>query len=134
MHKRLNIIKKIGYNMHRMINGELMKKDVIQISTQIICIFIFSLFISIEPAFARQTSPPPGYAGSVSCRECHEKFYTLWSTSYHGLAMQPYTKAFAENNLTPQAADITIRDKHYRFDMNRGIVIESLKKTRRVIR
>ena len=32
-----------------------------------------------------------GFAGSVSCRECHEKFYQLWSTSMHGLAMQPYT-------------------------------------------
>ncbi len=30
-----------------------------------------------------------GYVGSKSCRECHERFYKLWSTSYHGLAMQP---------------------------------------------
>ncbi|MBM3853616.1 MAG: hypothetical protein FJ399_10725, partial [Verrucomicrobia bacterium] len=34
-------------------------------------------------------SSPPGYAGSQSCRECHERFYNLWSTSHHGLAMQP---------------------------------------------
>ncbi|MCK5011784.1 MAG: hypothetical protein KAS98_14915, partial [Deltaproteobacteria bacterium] len=32
-----------------------------------------------------------GITGSTSCRSCHEKFYQLWSTSYHGLAMQPYT-------------------------------------------
>jgi len=108
-----------------------MKKDAIQSSTRIICIFILSLFISVEPAVARQTPKPAGYAGSVSCRECHEKFYTLWSASHHGLAMQPYTKAFAENNLTPQAADITIRNKNYRFDMNRGIVIESFKKNKK---
>lgn len=44
-----------------------------------------------------------GYAGSVSCRQCHEKFYQLWSTSRHGLAMQPYTAEFAKQNLTPQA-------------------------------
>jgi len=29
------------------------------------------------------------YAGSKSCIECHGKFYQLWSTSRHGLAMQP---------------------------------------------
>jgi len=74
---------------------------------------------------------PPGYAGSVSCRECHEKFYTLWSTSHHGLAMQPYTTAFAENNLTPQTEDITIKNKNYRFDIKKGIVTESFKKDRK---
>ncbi len=99
--------------MDRMINEEFMKKDVIQSLTQIICIFILSLFISVERAFTWQTSKPSDYAGSVSCRECHEKFYTLWSTSHHGLAMQPYTKAFAENNLTPQTEDITIKNENY---------------------
>ncbi len=53
----------------------------------------------------KQTS---GYAGSQSCRECHEKFYELWSTSRHGLAMQPYTAEFAEKNLEPQANEVTI--------------------------
>ena len=36
-------------------------------------------------------SAPSGYAGSGSCRECHERFYRLWSTSHHGTAMQPYS-------------------------------------------
>jgi len=38
---------------------------------------------------AEKVSPAKsmGYAGSASCRECHEKFYQLWSTSRHGLAM-----------------------------------------------
>ena len=44
-----------------------------------------------------------GYAGSRSCIECHEKFYQLWSSSFHGLSMQPYTAAFAKAKLTPQA-------------------------------
>ena len=34
---------------------------------------------------------PHGFIGSHSCQECHAKFYQLWSTSFHGLAMQPYT-------------------------------------------
>ncbi len=35
------------------------------------------------------------YAGSSSCRECHERFYELWSTSHHGTAMQPFSPALA---------------------------------------
>ena len=59
-----------------------------------------------------------GYAGSVSCRECHEKFYQLWSTSYHGLAMQPYTAGFAKKSLTPQAAEVKIGKLSYRVDIS----------------
>jgi Flp pilus assembly protein TadD len=40
--------------------------------------------------------------GSASCRECHEKFYELWSTSHHGLAMQPFTPQLARSKLAPQ--------------------------------
>ena len=51
------------------------------------------------------TALPPElslYAGSQSCIECHGKFYQLWATSRHGLAMQPYTPEFARTNLTPR--------------------------------
>ncbi len=41
--------------------------------------------------------------GSKRCRDCHEEFYKLWSTSWHGLAMQPYTPQFAKAHLTPAA-------------------------------
>jgi hypothetical protein len=44
---------------------------------------------------AGPTVSAAGYAGSQSCRECHERFYDLWSTSHHGLAMQPYTSELA---------------------------------------
>ena len=36
-----------------------------------------------------EVSLADGYAGSRSCRECHERFYDLWSPSHHGKAMQP---------------------------------------------
>ena len=61
-----------------------------------------------------------GYAGSRSCIECHEKFYKLWSTSFHGLSMQPYTAAFAKAKLTPQAHEITIGKYRYRADISGG--------------
>jgi tetratricopeptide (TPR) repeat protein len=65
-----------------------------------------------------------GYAGSASCRECHERFYQLWSTSRHGLAMQPYSADFAKKNLEPQATEIKIGKTSYNADISQGIVLE----------
>src|SRR4030043_241420 len=57
------------------------------------------------------------YAGSKSCIECHGKFYQLWATSRHGLAMQPYTPEFARANLTTQPKDLVIGKYRYRADI-----------------
>jgi hypothetical protein len=67
-----------------------------------------------------------GYAGSKSCIECHEKFYQLWSSSFHGLSMQPYTAVFAKAKLTPQQNEIVIGKYRYRTDISgdSGWVIE----------
>jgi len=67
-----------------------------------------------------------GYAGSQSCIECHEKFYKLWSTSFHGLSVQPFTAAFAKAKLTPQANEMIIGKYRYRADISgeAGWVIE----------
>ncbi len=46
------------------------------------------------------------YVGSVSCRECHERFYQLWSPSHHGKAMQPVSAELFEEVLTPQPEPI----------------------------
>ena len=66
-----------------------------------------------------------GYAGSKSCMECHERFYQLWSTSKHGLAMQPYNAEFAKTKLTPQFSDLVIRKLKYRADLTKGVVTEA---------
>ena len=71
-----------------------------------------------QPKEATSTSTPAaadasGYAGSWSCRECHEKFYQLWAPSHHGLAMQPVTPEFLKTKLEPQKAPITIKDHRY---------------------
>ncbi|MHC5094193.1 MAG: tetratricopeptide repeat protein [Planctomycetota bacterium] len=68
-----------------------------------------------------------GYLGSSKCRSCHEKFYQLWAPSHHGLAMQPYTEAFAEANLKPQLEEIVIGKTRYRavIDEGPGFVVES---------
>jgi tetratricopeptide (TPR) repeat protein len=77
---------------------------------------------------AAPVTPKAGYAGSASCRECHEKFYHLWSTSRHGLAMQPYTPELAGRQLTAQQQDIVIGKCRYRAEIGQGFsgwVVES---------
>jgi tetratricopeptide (TPR) repeat protein len=67
------------------------------------------------------------YAGSKSCLECHSKFYQLWSTSRHGVAMQPYNPEFVRTNLTPQPKDLVIGKYRYRADVGpkAGWVLET---------
>ena len=75
------------------------------------------------PAFGtepRRNAETKGFAGSQSCRECHERFYELWSTSFHGLAMQPYSDALAQDKLTPQKEDVVIGAFRYRAEIGRG--------------
>jgi tetratricopeptide (TPR) repeat protein len=80
---------------------------------------------------ARQDHPPPSqaaparYSGSARCRDCHEKFYRLWSTSHHGLAMQPFTAALAREQLTVQKQDIVVGDHGYRAEIGAGQVRET---------
>jgi tetratricopeptide (TPR) repeat protein len=69
--------------------------------------------------------PGPSFAGSQSCRQCHERFYTLWSSSFHGLAMQPYSSGFAAGTIQPQRTSIKIGDYSYRLDAKREAVIEN---------
>ena len=64
------------------------------------------------------------FTGSASCRECHEKFYTLWATSHHGLAMQPVTEAFASQALTPQTNAIKIGKHRFRADTAARVIRE----------
>jgi len=59
-----------------------------------------------------------GFTGSGSCRPCHERFYQLWATSYHGLAMQPYTAELVGSGLTPQHREIAVGGYQYRADVS----------------
>ncbi|MHC4117745.1 MAG: tetratricopeptide repeat protein [Planctomycetota bacterium] len=66
---------------------------------------------------AAQAASQAPIAGSVSCRQCHEKFYKLWAPSLHGLAMQPYTPELARANLTPQSQDVVVGEFRYRAEI-----------------
>jgi len=88
-------------------------------------------FCDLPPCPAFGTEPQRNaeanmYAGSASCRECHARFYQLWSTSFHGLAMQPYSEALAKEKLAPPKEDVVIGSFRYRAEIggSEGWVIE----------
>jgi Flp pilus assembly protein TadD len=96
---------------------------------------LFLLLVSCGWAAWGQVSPAPGtnatlktaapgFVGSRSCRECHEKFYQLWSTSFHGLAMQPYTLELARTNLTEQKTEIVAGKYRFLADIRKSVVFE----------
>jgi len=58
-----------------------------------------------------------GVTGSAGCRECHERFYQLWSTSFHGMAMQAFTPKLAKEKLTEPAGDLAAGALRYRADI-----------------
>jgi tetratricopeptide (TPR) repeat protein len=66
------------------------------------------------------STPSTTLAGSKTCQECHADFYKLWSTSWHGLAMQPYSAAFARAQLMPQDGHITIGRRKYHVEIGEG--------------
>jgi tetratricopeptide (TPR) repeat protein len=66
----------------------------------------------------------PDFVGSQSCRECHEKFYQLWSTSFHGLAMQPYTSELARTNLTEQKTEVVAGKYRFLADLRNSVILE----------
>ncbi len=90
-----------------------------------IAAILFIMSLSCSPQVQAGTRQPASYAGSSSCRACHERFYQLWSTSMHGLAMQPYTPAFASAALVPQQNGITVNKVTYRASIEDGVVIET---------
>jgi tetratricopeptide (TPR) repeat protein len=101
-----------------------MEKNKLTLTILIILCFTVAIWAMVSPGIpqaigAEKNSSPKsqGYAGSVSCRQCHGKFYQLWSTSRHGLAMQPYTAEFAKKSLTPEAKEVKIGKYSYRADI-----------------
>ena len=81
------------------------------------------LMVHGRPAVSRPapaTDPPAPLAGSQSCRSCHAVFFQKWSTSFHGLALQPHTGDFARDRLTPQEKPLAIRGRSYRAVIGTG--------------
>lgn len=107
-----------------------MKRDILPSVTASVVIYT-SLWLvgSTSASSGRMPAPRSGqdqFAGSVSCRQCHERFYELWAPSHHGLAMQPYTAEFARDHLTSQQGAVSIGLFSYRVDIegDKGTIVE----------
>ena len=74
----------------------------------------------VTPAASGPPAAPAPLAGSQSCRSCHAVFFQKWSTSFHGLAMQPHTGDFARDRLTPQATPLEIKGRSFRAVVGTG--------------
>ena len=91
---------------------------------------VAALGIVAVALFTGRPTPPPSaaplaeatapLAGSQSCRACHAVFFQKWSTSFHGLAMQPHTGDFARDRLTPQEKPLAIGGRSYRAVVGTG--------------
>jgi len=62
---------------------------------------------------------PRHYQGSVSCKECHARFYELWEPSHHGRALQPWSASLAAL-VPPQHEPIEVDGHMYRADSTPG--------------
>jgi tetratricopeptide (TPR) repeat protein len=67
------------------------------------------------------------FAGSESCRECHERFYELWAPSRHGTAMQPFTAEFGETLVQPLERPMEVAGYSYTVEIDgaRGTFVAS---------
>src|SRR5712675_744894 len=79
--------------------------------------------------WARRTArahPADSFVGSSSCRNCHEPFYQLWSTSHHGLAMQPYSAELVRRAQFTASPEIRVGAAFYKAELNEkgGWVVE----------
>ncbi len=83
----------------------------------VVAIFTLVSLLSIVRA---ESASPSGYAGSASCQECHENFYTLWSNSRHRNTIIPYSDDFAKKELLTQKTAITIGKYSYLADIRPG--------------
>ena len=64
--------------------------------------------------------------GSRSCKECHQQFYDLWESSYHGRAMMEFTPEFAEINLSECPNFIPVGNSAFQYELKstKGQMIE----------
>jgi len=78
---------------------------------------VLSVFLWANDASSQRN----GFVGSASCRDCHENFYQLWSTSFHSLTMQSYTPDLAHTQLSAQTEEIAIGGLSYRAELGGAV-------------
>lgn len=74
----------------------------------VIILSISAYFLIVGTANWKFNKEVALYAGSESCRPCHENFYQLWAPSHHGLAMQRVSAEFISDELEIPEARVDI--------------------------
>jgi hypothetical protein len=67
---------------------------------------------SPAPVIRPTESPADGYAGSASCRSCHQQQFSTWHDSYHRTMTQPANEETVKgdfNNVRFSATDLDVR-------------------------
>lgn len=82
----------------------------------LICFILFVFFQGCinSPKRNNEQAQSVEYSGSSSCIECHERFYNLWSTSHHGLAMRPITAKFIQDQVSLGQSDVAMEGANYK--------------------
>ncbi|QZT39020.1 tetratricopeptide repeat protein [Halosquirtibacter xylanolyticus] len=81
------------------------------------------LFFHACKSVKKEDVTDDGYAGSESCKECHERFYKLWEPSHHGKAMQPITPEFITKNLPHFPEWTPVENVQFRIVNKKGKLI-----------
>lgn len=89
-------------------------------------IIILSLFFS-----SCSKKEEISYMGSRSCKDCHEHFYDLWESSYHGRAMMDFNLDFSNEHLTACENYIPVGNDAFQYKIkgSKGVMI--LRSTKR---
>lgn len=75
---------------------------------------ILLVLLSVLIASCNQSKTKEAYSGSETCIECHAHFYDLWSSSHHGLAMQPITQKFIASEIQTNQDEIFMENGYYK--------------------
>ena len=78
-------------------------------------LILFSISCVPKKSVEKENERVAKYTGSESCIECHQRFYKLWSQSWHGKAMQPVNAAFTKEYHLPESKLFKIDGKSYQM-------------------
>jgi len=81
----------------------------------IIGLLFFALVISCTQRKKKTVGQEDDFSGSVSCIDCHERFYELWATSFHGKAMLQVGARFKAEEGVPPSEEFFLEGKNYRI-------------------
>ncbi len=84
-------------------------------------ITVFTLFSCTQRS--AQPNPDGEFVGSQSCKECHEKFYELWSPSYHAQAMMPVNAEFMAKHRLPNSEPIAVEGNLFQVEFKDSTMV-----------